>query len=488
MTEPNEITQVIQSRIEKLNWFLENGYKPFEYKFEKRDNIHDIKDKFEKSETEFPVQTAGRITANRIMGKAGFFDLTDVSGKVQVYIRKDKVTEQEFEVYKHLDVGDFIGVTGTMFRTHKGEISILCNSIMLLTKSLHPLPEKWHGLKDKELRYRKRYLDLMVNPEVKDIFITRSRIISAIRQFLIQREFLEVETPMLQFIPGGAAARPFKTHHNALNADIYLRIAPELYLKRLVVGGFEKVFEINRNFRNEGMDRNHNPEFTMLELYQAYADYNDMMEIVEDLFIYISENVFGKITLDFGEFTGIDLVKPWKRISMEDSFEEFAGFSVRNKSISELQAMLEEKDKVKQEKLGKVIEKLFEVFVQPKLIQPTFITDYIKDSSPLTKTHRSDDRLVERFEVFIAGMELGNAFSELNNPQDQKDRFEDQVRDREAGDDEAQRMDYDYVNALEYGMPPTGGLGVGIDRLIMFFTNASSIRDVILFPLMKTET
>ncbi|MDD3627353.1 MAG: lysine--tRNA ligase [bacterium] len=487
MTEQNEITQVIQSRIEKLNWFIENGYKPFEYRFDKKDAIHDIIERFEKEESEFPVSTAGRITANRIMGKAGFFDITDVSGKVQVYIRKDQIPEQDFEVYKHLDVGDFAGVTGTMFRTHKGEISILCKSIILLTKSLHPLPEKWHGLKDKELRYRKRYLDLLVNPEVKEVFITRSRIINSIREFLNSRNFLEVETPMLQFVPGGAAARPFKTHHNALNSEIYLRIAPELYLKRLIVGGFEKVFEINRNFRNEGMDRNHNPEFTMLELYQAYADYNDMMLIVEDLFINICETLYQKKELAFNEFPNINLAKPWKRISMEDSFEEFAGFSVKNKSITELQAMLEEKDKVKQEKLGKVIEKLFEVFVQPKLIQPTFITDYIKDSSPLTKVHRNDDRLVERFEVFIAGMELGNAFSELNNPWDQKERFEEQVKDLEAGDDEAQRMDYDYVNALEFGMPPTGGLGVGIDRLIMFFTNAPSIRDVILFPLMKPE-
>ncbi len=486
MDEKKEINDLIQSRRDKLNWFIENGYNPFEYNFEKKDNIKDIKAEFEKTENESPVKTAGRVMANRLMGKAGFFDIQDGSDRVQVYIRKDQVPEGDFLVYKHLDVGDIIGVEGTMFKTRKGEISILCSALKLLTKSLNPLPEKWHGLKDKELRYRQRYLDLIVNPDVKDVFIKRSLIISNIREFLISRDFLEVETPMLQFIPGGASARPFKTHHNALNREIYLRIAPELYLKRIVVGGFERVFEINRNFRNEGMDRSHNPEFTMLELYQAYADYNDMMELVEDIFEFISKQVFDSTEIIYHE-QKISLLKPWKRISMQDSFEEYAGFSVKEKSITELQDMLEEKDKVKQVKLGKLIEKLFEVYVQPKLIQPTFITDFIKDSSPLTKVHRVDENLVERFEVFIAGMELGNAFSELNNPLDQKERFAMQVEERTSGDEEAQRMDDDYVKSLEYGLPPTGGLGIGIDRLVMFFTDSSSIRDVILFPHLKPE-
>ncbi len=486
MDEKKEINDLIQSRKEKLNWFIENGYNPFAYNFDKKDKIKDIKTEFEKTENESSVKTAGRVTANRLMGKAGFFDIQDGTGRVQVYIRKDKVPEGDFNIYKHLDVGDIIGLEGTMFKTRKGEITILCLSLKLLTKSLHPLPEKWHGLKDKELRYRQRYLDLIVNPDVKDVFIKRSLIISTIRELLISKDFLEVETPMLQFIPGGASARPFKTHHNALNREIYLRIAPELYLKRIVVGGIERVFEINRNFRNEGMDRNHNPEFTMLELYQAYADYNDMMELVEDIFEFIAKQVFGLTEIIYRE-QNISLIKPWKRISMQDSFEEYAGFSVKEKSISELQGMLEEKDKVKQEKLGKVIEKLFEVYVQPKLIQPTFITDFLKDSSPLTKVHRLDEKLVERFEVFIAGMELGNAFSELNNPMDQKERFAMQVEDRTSGDDESQRMDDDYIKSLEYGLPPTGGLGIGIDRLVMFFTDSSSIRDVILFPHLKPE-
>ncbi|MCK4666324.1 lysine--tRNA ligase [Candidatus Dependentiae bacterium] len=486
MDEKKEISDLIQSRKEKLSWFIENGYNPFEYNFDKKDKIKDIKAEFEKAENESPVKTAGRVMANRLMGKAGFFDIQDGTSRIQVYIRKDHVPEGDFKVYKHLDVGDIIGVEGTMFKTRKGEISILCSSLKLLTKSLHPLPEKWHGLKDKELRYRQRYLDLIVNPDVKDVFIKRSLIISTIRQFLISKDFLEVETPMLQFIPGGASARPFKTHHNALNREIYLRIAPELYLKRIVVGGIERVFEINRNFRNEGMDRNHNPEFTMLELYQAYSDYNDMMELVEDIFEFIGKQVFDSNEIIYRE-QKISLLKPWKRISMQDSFEEYAGFSVKDKSITELQSMLEEKDKIKQVKLGKVIEKLFEVYVQPKLIQPTFITDFIKDSSPLTKVHRTDEKLVERFEVFIAGMELGNAFSELNNPMVQKERFAMQVEERTSGNDEAQRMDDDYVKSLEYGLPPTGGLGIGIDRLVMFFTDSSSIRDVIFFPHLKPE-
>ncbi len=432
---------------------------------------------------------AGRIMAVNRFGKSAFIRIKDQSGQMQAYIRHDRVGGDAYALFKQMDVGDFIGIVGALFQTKTGEWTLLASEVRLLGKSVRPLPEKFHGLKDPEKRYRRRYVDLIMNPEVREIFVKRSRIIQAVRTFLLDRDYLEVETPMMQPIPGGAEAEPFVTHHNALDMDLYLRIAPELYLKRLVVGGFERVFEINRNFRNEGVSTQHNPEFTMVEFYQAYATYTDLMDLTEEMFAFVAREVTGAAQITYQGST-IDLEKPWRRITLAESLETIGGVS---------RDMLDDKEKLlafaaekgikmtKTGRLGKVITKIFDVLVEPALIQPTFITGYPVEVSPLSR--RSDDvpDLTERFELFIAGREIANGFSELNDPEDQKGRFLQQVEDRAAGDKEAHFMDEDYIEALEFGMPPTAGEGIGIDRLAMLLTDVASIREVILFPHMKSK-
>ncbi|MBO8423563.1 MAG: lysine--tRNA ligase, partial [Firmicutes bacterium] len=433
------------------------------------------------------VSLAGRLMSKRVMGKAAFAHIQDGTGLIQLYFRIDALGAEAYEAFKKVDIGDIIGVKGTVFTTHKGEISVKASEYILLAKSLRPLPEKYHGLKDQEIRYRKRYLDLIVNPEVKDVFVKRSRIITAIRTYLNEKGYVEVETPVLNTILGGANARPFITHHNTLDIDMYLRIAPELYLKRLIVGGFLKVYEMGRLFRNEGMDTKHNPEFTTIELYEAYADYNDMMDLTEELYKYCAREVLGTTTLTYQGET-IELGGAWRRVSMVDIVKEVTGIDF-GEGYDAAKAREEAKklgiEIAENDSWGNALYKVFDEAVEQSLVQPTFVIDYPVEVSPLAKRKKSDPRLTERFEFFITAREMGNAFSELNDPIDQRARFEDQVRKREKGDDEAQMMDEDYVNALEYGLPPTGGLGIGIDRMIMLFTDSASIRDVLLFPTMK---
>lgn len=430
---------------------------------------------------------AGRMMAINRFGKSAFIRMRDRTGQMQAYIRKDRVGDESYELFRQLDIGDFVGVTGGMFQTRTGEWTLLARDLRLLCKSTRALPEKYHGLKDPEKRYRRRYLDLLMNPEVRDIFIKRSQIIQAIRSFLLDRDFLEVETPMMQPIPGGAEAAPFVTHHNALGMDLYLRIAPELYLKRLVVGGLERVFEINRNFRNEGISTQHNPEFTMLEFYQAYATHDDLMALTEEMVAQAAIYVTGSSVISYqGE--KIDLSRPWRRISLGDALTGIGG--VAPELLTDKQGLLDVAARngiqvTKTGRLGKVITKLFDVLVEPKLIQPTFITEYPVEVSPLSRRSDTIPDVTERFELFIAGREIANGFSELNDPEDQRGRFLEQVKDREAGDEEAHLMDEEYIEALEYGMPPTAGEGVGIDRLTMLLTDTPSIREVILFPHMK---
>jgi len=443
------------------------------------DNYEDYGDK--------EVSLAGRMMAKRGHGKAGFANVQDGTAQIQIYSRLNDLGEEQYEIYKGLDIGDIVGVRGTLFKTRMGEVTVAVKELTLLAKSLRPLPEKWHGLKDVDLRYRQRYLDLIVNPEVKDTFVIRSKIVRAIRNFLVHREFLEVETPMMHPIAGGAAARPFTTHHNALDMDLFLRIAPELYLKRLIVGGFDKVFEINRNFRNEGISTRHNPEFTMLELYQAYADYNDMMDITEGLIASVAEEVFGEANINY-QGQEINLNSPWERLPMLEAVKRYSGLDFEvltnadtaGNAVKELWLEVEKSDG-----WGDILNKVFEEKVEPNLIQPTFITDYPVEISPLAKKKDDQPQLTYRFELFMNGWEMANAFSELNDPLDQRERFSRQLDKRKSGDDEAHMMDEDYITALEYGMPPTGGLGIGIDRLIMLLTDSPSIRDVILFPLMR---
>jgi len=432
---------------------------------------------------------AGRIMAVRNFGKASFIQLKDNTGQMQAYIRKDKIGDDLFKVFKLLDIGDFIGITGTLFRTRTDELTILANGIKLLSKSQRPLPEKWHGLTDVETRYRQRYLDLIVNDPVKDVFILRSKIIQSFRNFFLKKEFLEVETPMMQPIPGGATARPFKTFHNTLGMDLYLRIAPELYLKRLVVGGLERVFEINRNFRNEGISVQHNPEFTMVEFYQAYATYEELMSLTEELFNHILEENLGTNIINYQGKT-LDFTAPWKKISMFDSLKQFAGVNDQVLSdIDEAIKFAKEHDisLVEKDGHGKILAKIFDQLVEPKLINPTFITGYPTEISPLSRRNDENPELTDRFELFVAGKEIANGFTELNDPDDQRERFMHQVSLREAGDNEAQFMDEDYVTALEHGLPPTAGEGIGIDRVIMLLTDSPSIRDVILFPHMRAR-
>lgn len=486
MSGDAELNELLQVRRNKLEELKAKGVEPFGRKFVRTNLAEDILKDFSSLEGQ-EVIVAGRVMAKRDMGKAGFLHIQDFSERIQVYGRKDMLGDEQYEYFEKLDIGDIIGIKGQVFKTQKGEISIKATEVTMLSKSLKPLPEKWHGLKDIELRYRQRYVDLIVNPDVRKVFLTRSRIINAIRQFLTKREFLEVETPMMHPIPGGAAARPFITHHNALDMELYLRIAPELYLKRLLVGGFEKVFELNRNFRNEGISTKHNPEFTMIELYQAYADYQDMMELTENLVAEVANEVLGSTEIVYqGE--KINLAPPWTRIPMLDAIKQYTGvdFTTVN-SNEEARAKAKELGLEVENKAtrGNVINEVFEEFVETKLIQPTFITDYPIEISPLAKRKLEDPQYTYRFEAFIYAREMANAFSELNDPIDQKERFIKQMEKRDAGDDEAHMMDEDYINALEYGMPPAGGLGIGIDRLVMLLTDSASIRDVLLFPHMK---
>ncbi|MFA5072372.1 MAG: lysine--tRNA ligase [Nitrospirota bacterium] len=489
-----DYNELIMQRFKKLSEISAMGVKPYAGRFEVSTSAQKLSEKYEnttKEELEANQVTAtlaGRIVAMRSFGKACFCHLQDASGKIQLYVQKDTLGDDLYAVFKKLDIGDFIGVHGFLFRTKTNELTIHAENVVLLAKSLRPLPEKWHGLTDVELRYRQRYVDLIVNPEVKNVFLIRTKIIQAIRAFLNDREYLEVETPMMHSIPGGATARPFKTHHNALDMELYLRIAPELYLKRLLVGGFERVYEINRNFRNEGISTRHNPEFTMLEFYTAYADYRDLLEMTEEMIRSVAQNVLGTTRLEF-EGQVIDLAVPWKRVTYLDALRE-AGIPddvLTSRDKAEAQARKLGAKLKGGEPLGKVLNEIFEVIVEPKLIQPTFVIDYPTDISPLSKKRDDDPALVERFELFITGRELANAFSELNDPVDQKERFLKQVSERESGDDEAHHMDEDFVRALEYGMPPAAGEGIGIDRLVMLFTGSSSIRDVILFPQLKKE-
>lgn len=488
-----ELTDPILVRLKRLEELKEKGIEPYKKRFERTHEIAKVREKFENIEagedTGVNVACAGRIVALRTHGKASFADLKDGSGKIQLFASLGNLGEENYEFFTNLDIGDFVGVRGTVFKTRKGELSIKIESFELLSKSLRPLPEKWHGLKDVETRYRQRYVDLIMNEEVREVFLTRSKIVSLLRKFLEERGFIEVETPMLHPIPGGATARPFITHHNALDMDLYLRIAPELYLKRLIVGGFEKVYELNRNFRNEGISVKHNPEFTMLELYQAYADYQDMMDLVEDMLTFVVNEVKG--ALEF-EYQGVQLnfKKPWKRLTMLEAIKEYAGEEVSfEMDIEELKSVaLKYGAEIKPYYgKGKIITEIFEKAVEGKIEGPVIVYDYPLEVSPLARKKDEDPNVVERFEVIAAGREIVNAFSELNDPIDQARRFYEQVKLSEAGDEEAQRFDYDYVRALEYGLPPTGGLGLGIDRLVMLLTDKYSIREVILFPHLRPE-
>jgi lysyl-tRNA synthetase, class II len=493
-----DLNSLIRRRLEELEEIQKKNILPFAYSFEVDSYSEDIKMSFTEG-VEKNVKIAGRLMALRRMGKASFAHIQDAKGKIQIYLKKDDIGE-EYDLFKLLDIGDIIGVEGFVFKTKTGEISIHTKKLQLLSKSVRPIPIVKEELDeqgnkvvhdqfvDKELRYRQRYVDLIVNPEVKDVFIKRSRIITSIRKFLDSTGYLEVETPILQPLYGGAAAKPFMTHHNALNIPLYLRIADELFLKRLIVGGFDGVYEISKDFRNEGMDRTHNPEFTMLELYVAYKDYEWMMKFVEELITNTCREVFG--TLQFNnEDKIINFDAPWKRISMVEEIEKKTGINILRASDVELKEAIKTRGMEidLNEGRGKLIDGLFEVTVQHELIQPTFVMDYPVEISPLAKKHRSKPDVVERFEAFVLGREICNAFSELNDPIDQKKRFDDQVKMREAGDEEAHQIDEDFVRSLEYGMPPTAGLGIGIDRLVMLLTNQISIRDVILFPLMKPE-
>lgn len=482
-----DLNEIMQVRRNKLAELQNMGADPF--KIVKYDITHStsaILTEFESFEGK-KVSLAGRLMSKRGMGKSTFGDIQDREGRIQLYVRINDLGEEQYESFKKLDLGDIIGIKGLVFKTRMGEISIHVEEYTLLTKSLRPLPEKFHGLKDQDTRYRQRYLDLIVNPEVRKTFVTRSKIISAIRRYLDARDFLEVDTPILNTILGGATARPFITHHNTLDLDMYLRIAPELYLKRLIVGGMERVYELGRMFRNEGMSVKHNPEFSMMEVYQAYTDYHGMMELAENLISSVAQEVLGTTKVMY-QGSEIDLTPPWTRLTMTDAVLKYAGVDFNTIATDD------EARKVAKEKglhfegkpvKGEILNLFFEEFAEPNLIQPTFILDYPVEVSPLTKRKPDQPELTERFEIFITGREYGNAYSELNDPIDQKERFLEQVKKREAGDEEANMMDDDFITALEHGLPPTGGLGIGIDRLIMLLTDSSSIRDVLLFPTMK---
>ncbi|MCD6302438.1 MAG: lysine--tRNA ligase [Anaerolineae bacterium] len=478
-------------RIAKLEELREQGIDPYPARASYTHTVAEALDAFEKREDgEGPhVQIVGRMVSQRIMGRSSFAHLADGSGKIQIYVRQDIVGEETYHLFRRMtDLGDYIEAEGELFRTRTGEITVLVSNLRLIAKALRPMPEKWHGLRNVETRYRQRYLDMIANEDVRRIFLTRSHMVAAIRRFLDARGFIEVETPILQPIYGGAAARPFVTHHNALDQTLYLRIADELYLKRLIVGGLDRVYEIGHNFRNEGISTKHNPEFTAIEIYQAYADYHDIMDLVEQLYSEVAVEVLGRVSLEYQGET-IDLSPPWHRITMRDAILEATGLDIveLDDYAALWQATQDQSLTVSpQPSWGKLVDALFGEYVEPKLIQPTFVMDYPREISPLAKNKPGDPDWVERFEFFIAGMESGNAFSELNDPLEQRARFAEQRRAAEAGDEEAHPMDEDFITALEHGMPPTGGLGFGIDRMAMLFTNQTSIREVILFPQLRT--
>ncbi|GMU91246.1 MAG: lysine--tRNA ligase [Candidatus Hydrogenedentota bacterium] len=486
---------LLKHRLEKLERIRARGDEPFKYAFARSCTIAEARRTFEESEktatesspAEVPATLAGRMVSFRDHGKSAFADIRDEGARIQVYLNQKRLGEEAFACLADLDLGDFIGVTGSVHRTRTGEITLFADSYTLLTKSLRALPEKYHGLVDVETRYRRRYLDMVANPEVLEIFRKRIRMIEVMRSWLTNRGFLEVETPMLQSLPGGASARPFITHHNTFDCDLYLRIAPELYLKRLIVGGFERVFEINRNFRNEGVDTRHNPEFTMLELYEAYQDYIGLMDETEELFVAAIEAVCGGLRFEY-QGALIDATRPWKRVRLFDAIKEHAGIDLESTRDRETAARLADSAGVRVDNTmgyGKIVDEVMSAKVKPNLVQPTFLYDYPIEISPLAKRKRDHSALTERYQVFIGTLELCNAFSELNDPIDQRARFMQQLEERERGDDEAQRLDEDFITALEVGMPPTAGLGIGIDRLAMLLTNSASIREVILFPLLR---
>lgn len=483
MENTNDLWRI---RLDKLEMFRQADINPYADRYVRTHKTSEILERFEELEGQ-EVSLAGRIMSKRDQGKVIFTHIQDINGRIQIYIRMDDLGEAMFELISKFDVGDIIGVQGKVFRTRRGEISIHAQEVTLLSKAMRPLPEKFHGLTNVETRYRRRYLDLVMNPDVRQVFVTRSKIIRFMREFLEERDFLEVETPTLHTIPGGAAARPFITHHNALDIDLYLRIALELPLKRLIVGGLEKVFEIGRTFRNEGISIKHNPEFTMMELYQAYANYEDIMELTEEMISHIVQKIHGTQEITY-QGQALQFKTPWRRLPMLDGILEYSGVDFKDIRTDE-EARLVAKEKglhvAADASRGKIINEFFEAFVEPNLIQPTFIMGHPVEISPLAKRNAEQPEYTDRFEAFIFGRELANAFSELNDPIDQRQRFEVQVSERAKGDDEAHSMDEDFVQALEYGLPPTGGLGIGIDRLVMLLTDSPSIRDVILFPTMR---
>ena len=488
-----ETNEQFQVRKEKLDLLRSKGLDPFGKRFERSHLVSDIVEKYGEFENEdlegkdIAVTIAGRIMTKRGKGKAGFAHIQDLSGQIQIYVRQDAIGPEQYEVFNIVDLGDIVGITGHVFRTKVGELSVKVEKFELLSKALRPLPDKFHGLKDVEQRYRQRYLDLIMNDESKQTFIARSKIIRSMRNYLDSHGYLEVETPMLHSIPGGAAARPFITHHNALDADLYIRIAIELHLKRLIVGGLEKVYEIGRVFRNEGVSTRHNPEFTMIELYEAYADYKDIMALTENLVAHIAQEILGTTKIQYGEYE-VDLTPQWKRLHMVDAIKEYTGADFwKEMSIEEARTLAKEHGIEIKEHMdfGHIVNEFFEQRVEEKLIQPTFIYGHPVEISPLAKKNAEDPRFTDRFELFIVAREHANAFTELNDPIDQRERFEAQLKEREHGNDEAHVMDDDFIEALEYGLPPTGGLGIGIDRLVMLLTNSPSIRDVLLFPLMR---
>lgn len=482
---------ITQEKLKKISELRNQGINPYPYSFEQKNHASELHEKHKTLKVEEyskeKVKIAGRLLSVRSMGKISFGVLQDSTGKIQIVLQDGKTPEKVFEFFnKYVSSGDFIGITGQVFRTKRGELSVIAEKIEILSKSILPLPEKWHGLQDKEERYRKRYLDLLINPDVRSVFNKREEIIDAIREFLKDKGFNEVDTPYLQTIYGGASAKPFKTHLNALDIPLYLSISPELYLKRLIVGGYERVFTIARNFRNEGIDKWHNPEFTSMEAYQAYADYNDMMSLTENLFEYVAKKVNGTTKVIFKD-KEIDFKAPWKRLTMLDAIKKWAKINADKMSASELLEFAEQnKVEIKGNSWGNLVLSIFEHFCEEKIEQPTFITDHPLESTPLCKTHRSGDkRLIERFEPFCMGTELANAYSELNDPVVQRHLLEEQQKMLTAGDEEANPLDEDFINAIEIGMPPTGGLGIGIDRMIILLTGQESIRDIILFPFMK---
>lgn len=490
-----ELNELLQQRRAKLDTFRAAGVNPFANDFRVTHTTaavveaHAADDKAKLEDCELEYRIAGRIMARRDFGKAAFLQLQDGGGRLQVYVAKNQVGDEAFEQFKKFDIGDIVGVFGVPFRTKTDELSLRARDIRLLTKSLLPLPEKWHGLTDVETRYRQRYLDLIVNPDVRDTFRKRSRIVSLLREFMVDNDYLEVETPMMHPVAGGATAKPFVTHHNTLKMDLFLRIAPELYLKRLVVGGFDRVFEINRNFRNEGISIQHNPEFTMMEFYRAYATYHDLMDFTEELICHVADKVCGGLVIPYGD-KDVDLTPPWDRLTLKESIVkygevEMAVLEDRQQSFNYAESIGLELDGAVGH--GKLLAEIFDEVVEPKLWQPTFITEYPTEISPLSRKNDERPEIVDRFELFIVGRELANAFSELNDPIDQKERFVKQLEEKAAGDEEAHAMDEDYVRALEYGLPPTAGEGIGIDRLVMLLTNSASIRDVILFPQLRPE-